>query len=291
MEIILESLQAEWEALLRATPRLVIALTLFLIVMFLGRLAGSGLRLVMSRANFPRTHRDFFRKLVIWIFVLIGLSMALNVVGLKGVAAGLLTGGGITAVVLGFAFREIGENFLAGFFLAFSRPFRMGDLIQSGDLQGIVKGIEMRSTHIRTADGRDIFIPSSHLFKNPLINFTLDGLRRLELRIGVDYRSDTDDACRILLAIISQDSDVLAKPRPFAGITELADSYVALTAMFWIDTLRNDIDARITRSRLMGACRRALLEAGYTVSSEISTSIEMQSDSPLPVVVVPMSAS
>ncbi len=291
MEIILESLQAEWEALLRATPRLVVALTLFLIVFFLGRLTGSGLRLVMSRANCPRTHRDFFRKLVIWIFVLIGLSMALNVVGLKGVAAGLLTGGGITAVVLGFAFREIGENFLAGFFLAFSRPFRMGDLIQSGDLQGIVKGIELRSTHIRTADGRDIFIPSSHLFKNPLINFTLDGLRRLELRIGVDYRSDTDDACRILLAVISQDPDVLPEPRPFAGITELAESYVALTGMFWIDTLRKDNDARITRSRLMGTCRRALLEAGYTLSSEVSTSIEMQSDSPLPVVVVPMSAS
>ncbi len=281
MEIILESLRSEWLDLLRASPRLIAALLLFAFVLLLGRLAGRGLKLALSRAKFPQTHQDFFRKLVIWVFAFIGFSMSLNVVGLKGVAAGLLTGGGITAVVLGFAFREIGENFLAGFFLAFSRPFRIGDLIQTGDLEGVVKGIELRSTHIRSADGRDIFVPSSQLFKNPLINFTLDGQRRLEFNIGIDYRDDSEKASSIMLSEINKDPDVLADPAPFAGISKLAEPYVELVAMFWIDTFKEGNDVRVTRSRLMGACRRALLAAGYTVSSEVSTSIQLQADAPL----------
>lgn len=275
MEIVLESLRNEWEMLLRASPRLVAAVVLFLFVVVLGRLAGRGLSLVLSRAHFPQTHRDFFRKLVIWVFVFIGLSLALNVIGLKGAAAGLLTGGGITAVVLGFAFREIGENFLAGFFLAFSRPFRMGDLIQSGDLEGVVKGIELRSTHIRSADGRDIFIPSSHLFKNPLVNFTLDGLRRLGFEIGIDYRDDSEKASSLLLAVVEADPDVLADPAPYAGVRELGGSFVVLSVTFWVDTFKKDRDVRIIRSRLMSACQRSLLSAGYTVSSEVSTNIQM----------------
>ena len=80
---------------------------------------------MLSKANLKPTHRNFFQSLSVWILSIIGLFVALNILGLKSLAASLLAGGGITAVVLGFAFRDIGENFLAGFFLAFSRPFLM----------------------------------------------------------------------------------------------------------------------------------------------------------------------
>jgi hypothetical protein len=70
-------------------------------------------------------------------------------------------------ILWGFAFREIGENFLEGFFPAFSRPIDEGDLIQCADLRGVVRTIELRFTHIRSADGRDIFISSSRIFKSP----------------------------------------------------------------------------------------------------------------------------
>lgn len=285
MEILLQSILSEWEAFLRAAPRLVLAVVMFLLVLLVGKLAGRGLSLILARAEFSESHRTFFRKVVFWIFAFIGFSLALNVVGLQGVAAGLLTGGGVTAVVLGFAFREIGENFLAGFFLAFSRPFRQGDLIQSGDLQGVVTGIEIRSTRIRTADGRDIFIPSSLLFKNPLINFTLDGLRRLEFKIGIDYRNDPVQACSLLLEAVKQDKGILKDPPPFAGISDLAAPHVELTVTFWLDAFKLSADIRTIRSRLMDRCRKALLDAGYTVSSEVSTNIDVRASADIPVAV------
>lgn len=275
MDIVLQSLTSEWESLLRAAPRLVLALLIFLVILMVGRLAGRGLSLVLARADSPMTHREFFRKVVIWIFVFLGISIALNVIGLRGAAAGILTGGGVTAVVLGFAFREIGENFLAGFFLAFSRPFRQGDLIRSGDLEGVVTGTEIRSTKIRTAEGSDIFIPSSQLFKSPLINYTLDGLRRLEFKIGIDYRDDPQVACQRMLDQVAKDNNILDQPAPFAGISELAPAYVELTVTFWLDTLKIDTDIRKIRSDLMDRCRKALLDDGYTVSSEVTTAVSL----------------
>lgn len=283
MDIVIQSLRQDWEILLRAAPRVLFALVVFAAVVIAGRLAGRGLSLVLERARSPKTHRDFFRKMVIWIFVFFGLSIALNIVGLGGVATGLLTGGGVTAVVLGFAFREIGENFLAGFFLAFSRPFRQGDLIQSGDLEGVVTRTEIRSTTIRTADGRDIFIPSSQLFKNPLINFTLDGLRRLEFRVGIDFRDDPDEACRIMLKVVAENAEILTEPKPFAGLQEMAPAYLELSVTFWIDAFKMKSDIRKVRSDVLNASRKALLAAGFTLSSEVSTVVDVRAPGTIPV--------
>lgn len=276
MEILLESLLNEWEGFLRAAPRIGFGLLAFILVVIIGRLAGRALSLVLARANAPRTHREFFRKVVVWAFAFIGLSIALNIVGLQGVAAGLLTGGGVTAVVLGFAFREIGENFLAGFFLAFSRPFRHGDLIKTGDLEGVVTKTEIRSTRIRTAEGSDVFIPSSQLFKNPLVNYTLDGLRRFEFTVGIDYRDDSDAACELVLDVMKNHGQVLKEPAPYAGIRKLDANYQELVATYWIDAFKSKGDIRKVRSELMNQCRKSLLSQGYTVSAEVSTNLALR---------------
>lgn len=276
MEIILESLLNEWEGFLRAAPRIGFGLLVFFLVVVIGRLAGRALSLVLARANSPRTHREFFRKVVVWAFAFFGLSITLNIVGLQGVASGLLTGGGVTAVVLGFAFREIGENFLAGFFLAFSRPFRQGDLIKTGDLEGVVTKTEIRSTRIRTAEGSDVFIPSSQLFKNPLVNYTLDGLRRLSFTLGIDYRDDPEAACRLILSVINGNERILDDPAPFAGIDALEANYQQLVATFWIDALSFKGDLRQLKSDLMNQCRISLLDHGYTVSAEVSTNLGLR---------------
>lgn len=79
------------------------------------------------------------------------------------------------------------------------RTFKPSDFIRSGDFEGRVEGIELRHTHIRAADGRDIFIPCYELFSHPLVNFTRDGLRRLTFRLGLDYGDDIDRARKMLL--------------------------------------------------------------------------------------------
>ncbi|MDH3768046.1 MAG: mechanosensitive ion channel family protein, partial [Gammaproteobacteria bacterium] len=233
---------------------------------------------ILVRGGLAETHMSFFRKLLVWIFILIGFSIALTVVGLGGAAKGLLTGGGITAVVLGFAFREIVENFLAGFFLAFSSPFKVGDLIQSEGLEGTVKNVELRSTHIRTADGRDIFIPSNQIYKNPLINYTMDGLRRYSFTVGLAYTDDADGACELLRDTVKQSGLTLTDPEPFVGISNFLPGYVELTTNFWIDTFNPPTGVASPRSALMALCRRALVNKGFSLRHDLRFADDKQSN-------------
>jgi small conductance mechanosensitive channel len=87
---------------------------------------------------------------------------------------------GLSSVAIGFAFRDILQNFLAGILLLLSEPFRIGDQIKSGDFAGTVSNIETRATSIVTYDGRRIVVPNSTLFVNPVIVNTANEKRRLE---------------------------------------------------------------------------------------------------------------
>jgi len=283
MEIFIESLTTEWHNLVRLTPRILTALLLFVVFLSIGRLIGRAVWHLVAKGNLKPTHRNFFRSLTAWLFAIFGLIMGLNVLGLKSLAASLVAGGGITAVVLGFAFREIGENFLAGFFLAFSRPFEVGNLIQSGEFQGIVKSIELRSTHVRTADGRDIFIPSSQIFKDALVNFTKDGLRRLSFTVGIDYGDDSARAREILLETIAGIEGVLPDPKPATNMSALGANFVVLEVAFWIDTFQKGADLFRAQNNVMEQCRRALSENGFTFSSNVTTIVALAGYQPIDV--------
>ncbi|MFH1374775.1 MAG: mechanosensitive ion channel [bacterium] len=277
MDILLESLTEEWQSLVRLSPRLLMALLVFVVSIFVGRLIGRGVVGLLSRGNFGPTHRSFFKGLTTWVVAIIGLIIGLNVLGLKGLATSLVAGGGITAVVLGFAFREIGENLLAGFFLAFSRPFEIGDLIQSGEFQGIVTSIELRSTHIRTADGRDIYIPSSEIFNKAVTNFTEDGLRRLSFTVGVDYADDTEKARQLLSETTMGVSYVLDDPRPGAIFSGLLAQYVELEVFFWVDTFEEGVNLGAVRNEVIERCRRALMSGRFTVSANVTNNVALGS--------------
>ena len=272
MDRLIESFADQWKGVIEFAPRALLALVVFLIFVVVGRLAARGLGLVLDRSGLPPTHQLFFRRLLNWAALLFGVAVALNVLGLGGVAAGLLAGGGLTAVVLGFAFREIGENLLSGLFLAFSRPFSVDDYIESDGLQGTVRKIELRHTHIRTPDGRDIFIPNSQIFNMPLVNFTRDGLLRGSFTVDFDYRDAPGRAREILRTETAAVAGVLAEPAVAAYITSIAGGTVKAEVHFWVET---GVSSKMTvTSEVLERCRAALVAAGYAVKSEWSERLE-----------------
>jgi len=281
MDIILEAFQKQWVVFLDLMPKIIMALLVLLVAVWIGRKLGKTVIMIFSRTSLSGIHKSFFLNTITLLFVILGLIIALNILGLEKVAASLLAGGGITAVVLGFAFREIGENFLAGFFLAFSRPFNIGDTIQSGDFIGVVKSIELRNTHIRTSDGRDIFIPSSQIFNQPLINYTKDGLRRPSFVVGIDYGDDAIKAVRLLLEVTKNVEGVLQKPPPGVYISELTAQYVQLEIFFWLDVFKKGVDFLKIKSEVMDNCRKTLLDNDFTLSSETTTNIALAEKTPM----------
>ena len=276
MDQLIENFRSDWQALAAFSPRIIAAAIALVAFYYLGKYFGKLIIAVVRKASVKEIHETFVRTLTITLSMFFGLVIAFNILGLEKIAVSVLAGGGVTAVVLGFAFREIGENFLAGIFLAFSRPFKVGDLIKSEDIEGYVREIELRYTHLRTEDGRDVYVPSSQLFGRPVINYTKDRLRRVSFTVGIDYSNDASAACALLQDILRRVPGVLAEPEPSVYILSLAPQYVELEAFFWIDIFRDSARIPAIQTEVLNQCRQALLEADYIVSADTTSNIAIK---------------
>jgi small conductance mechanosensitive channel len=275
-DALLPAFELWWRDLVLLLPRLVIAALVFAFAYWLGRRLGALVTLALKSQVFLPTHRRFFGNLATWLVTFVGLAVSLNLLGLQVLATGLLAGSSITAIILGFAFREIGENFLAGFFLAFGRPFRVGDLIECVGFQGVVRGIDLRTTHIRTADGRDVFIPNAKIFNQPLINFTRDGFRRLSFDLGIDYGEDIKAAQVLLQRAAQGTEEVLDDPPLGVVVKALAENAVELTVYFWVDMFAKGRAVGEVQSEVMNRCREALLSHGFTLSADTRSNLSLE---------------
>ena len=281
MEFITEGLRTDWQTFLSFSPRLIYAVIVLIIFFLVARIISNLVARIMHRSERLHTQERYVRRLVLWTIRLLGVLFALSVMGFKGLAASMLATGGVVAIVLGFAFREIGENLLAGIFLNFSRPFEVGDLIKSGDLTGNVRAIDVRSVHIRTADACDVFVPSAQIFREELYNYTRDGLRRPNFCIGVDYHDEPEAVVSLLQNTIRKVEDVLPEPRAFVSIKQFADSWIVYEVFFWVDVNASRRNLVGVTNDVMIQCWRVLRDAGMTFSTDVTSALEIKSAPPL----------
>lgn len=274
MDAILNALETTLERLGELIPELTAASITFLVVLGLGHALAAAVGRMLRLGERSNRYARLLSRVIRAGFGLVGLVFALQILGLTAVATSLLATGGLVAVILGFAFREIGENLLAGLFLGMSRSFEVGDLIESAGHLGRVREIDLRQVWIRSADGRDIFIPSAEIFRNALVNYTRDGLRRGDFEVGIDYGDPVAEARTLLLEATFAVDGVLVEPEATVRISAFTPQYCELQVFFWIDTDTGPGLAEV-RSRVMAACLDALRRAGYTLSSEVSTSVSL----------------
>ncbi len=110
------------------------------------------------------------------VLIIVGVIIAFHAMGFKGIAGGMPAGAGIGAIVIGFAFMEIGENFLAGIKLVFDRPFNIGDTVMINNNMGYVVSLKFRTTHLKSLDGKDVYVPNGCEVK------TLSSIRLINLK-------------------------------------------------------------------------------------------------------------
>lgn len=228
-------LTSYWERFLNALPQLVIAIVIIIVFYILAGIAGRTLKRNLLGRMSDQLLPVFLAKILRWTVLLIGLFIAVNVLGFGGVASGLIAGLGASALIVGFAFKDIGENFLAGMILAFNRPFDIGDVIVSQDFMGTVAGVDMRMTTIKTFDGNDVFIPNAMIIKNPLVNYNRAPTRRHEFVVGVEYSSDLGKAVQAIQGVLSANGEVMDDPRPDVLIDEFGASSINIIVRFWVD--------------------------------------------------------
>ena len=226
---------------------------------------------ILHKAEDPLMARFLAQALKI-ILSLIAIMIALDVAGLGGIATGILTAAGGAAIILGFAFQDIGKNFLAGIILAFNRPFHINDTIMVDTHFGKVKALSFRYTHIKTTDGRDIYVPNSDVLTKPVENYTADGFYRVDFTVGIGYEDDIESAKSIIQEILDTHEDIVHNDTHdnFVIESELAASTVNLKVLFWVHTIDYRKASRVLRGQIIQQVKQALEQKGFNLPADIT---------------------
>lgn len=230
-------LQSYYEDLIDLTPKIILAVVVFMISWFVaGRIQAFSGRRLRERMHDPLL-ANFISRLFRAIVMVIAFLVILNIIGLKNFAASLAAGAGISAFVVGFALKDIGENFLAGILLAFKRPFAVGDIVESGGIKGVVVELNLRDTQVRSA-GKNIYIPNALLVKNVLINYTQENYLYQDLIITLDASADLQQAINIIKELLKSISGILQETgkNPNAIASGIDGGSVNLSLSYWVRT-------------------------------------------------------
>ncbi len=212
--------------------RVLMALVLFFIGSRLIKLLRRIVRRSMERAGADVGVMQFIDSILkaFLYFVLVMLiassfgvdtTSVVALVGSAGLAAGLALQGSLA-------------NFAGGVLLLMVRPFKVGDYIIQGDLEGTVSEIQMIYTYLLTPDNRKVVIPNGKLADNSLINVTAQEKRRLDIDVGISYTADLKKAKETGMKLLEREERVLKEEEHMVVVSELADSAVILKLRFWV---------------------------------------------------------
>jgi small conductance mechanosensitive channel len=262
----LAEIRAIWRATLQAVPVMVFGAGVLLVSWWLAMLIAKLARYILHPRLDSRLLTNIASRAIAVPIFLLGLYLVLQVAGLTGLALTVLGGTGIVGVVIGFAFRDIAENFLASVLLSTRRPFRRNDVIEVAGYTGVVQQMNTRSTILMTLDGNHIQIPNSTVFKNTIINYTANPNRRSEFVVGIGYENKISQVQELLAQVLLDHPAVLERPEPLVLVDELAAATVNLRIYFWYDGTQY---APIkVKSSLMRLAKRTLENAGISMPDE-----------------------
>lgn len=233
------SLKDHWQEFIAQVPNIILAILIIIIGFLISRFISRLFRKTIARRTQDVLMTNFLTKTLRLGLILFAIMFALKVAGLQGIATGLLTAAGASAVIIGFAFRDIGENFISGVILSFSRPFDVNDTVKVDDIFGKVKALEFRYTKLKTFDGRDVYIPNSDIIKKAVYNYTEDGYYRLDFNVGIDYDDSIDLAKEVILKAVVGTPGVIHTDDHacFVTVDSLGVSTVNLKVLFWTKTM------------------------------------------------------
>lgn len=245
-------------------PQLFISLVILFITYALAKLAKHIAKSVLKKTRLRQSLANLmilFSSLTIW---LIGIMISAIIAFPDLTPTKMLAGLGIGSVAIGFAFKDIFENFLAGIIILIRREMRINDFVACEGYEGTVEAILVRETHIRKTDGELVILPNSMLFKNPLTIRTDLEERRTTIICGVGYGENVDEARSVIKQAVTACKTVISDTRPvqiFAN--EFADSSINFEVTWW--TGSRPLDIRQSRDEVVASIKSALDKAGIEI--------------------------
>jgi small conductance mechanosensitive channel len=198
-----------------------------------------------------------------------GIILALSAMSLDRAVASVLAGVGIVGIALGFASKEIAGDYMAGFVIHFTHPFRSGHLIQVGNFFGYVDTIEMRATKCRTQQGQRVIIPNRKIIEDEFINYSITGARRVDIKCGVSYDSDLQKVEDLAITAVESLALRIGDRAIECFYEEFGASSINFTLRFWTNPEQKTYLQ--ARSDAIKAIRKTFKDHGITIPFPIRT--------------------
>jgi small-conductance mechanosensitive channel len=233
----------------------------FLLVYIAGRVLRRIAEAALTRAHADVQVRTLLHNVITAATYAAALLTAIVVAGVN--VAVLLTAAGVTTVAIGLAFQDILRNILAGMWLLLERPFRLGDNITVQDQSGVVQTITLRTTTLKTGDGRLAVVPNLTAFTNPVVNASTYTLRQFAVNVRLDEKSDLEKVLRAVRTALEKTPNLAGRPAP-AVVPQLDGEILLVRCSYWIDQTSHNADA--VAADVVGRVWKAVQAAGAPLS-------------------------
>jgi small conductance mechanosensitive channel len=171
-------------------------------------------------------------RLLDYVVMVLAVMVTISLLGWTDGLYSLLTAAGVIGIVVGFAVKDVAANFISGLFILIDQPFVVGDAIEIEDFSGTVTKISLRSTEITTWDGPVVSIPNSTMATTPVINYSVNPTRRVNVTFSIAYEEDIDEALAAVQAVIEAEDRRDQDQSVNVYVSDVREYAVDVTALF-----------------------------------------------------------
>lgn len=215
-----------------AGKSILVAAIIYVVGRFVVSLLNKLLTKALNRRNLDPTVKSFLQSFVNILLTVLLIVAVVSALGINTTSfAALLASVGVAA---GMALSGNLQNFAGGLIILLLKPFKVGDFIEAQGLSGVVDGIQIFHTVLRTVDNKVIYLPNGSLSSGNIINYSQQERRRVDLTVSLEYGQDVNQAREVLLSLFAKDERILQDPAPLVALSKLADSSVDLTVRLWV---------------------------------------------------------
>ncbi len=258
LHLALQQVYGKLFGLVAKLPLLLVAALIVFLAWRVGRAISRRIHLSRLSANNPYID-SLVARIVSWAILLVGLLIALDLLEATAVVGALLGSAGVAGIALGFAFRDIAENYVAGILLSLRRGFSPGDHILVDKYEGKVVALTSRHTLLMTFDGVQVAVPNAIVFKSVVSNYSQNATRRFEFAMIIDTNESIREAQEAAVAQLVQTPGVLADPAPSWAVDSYTNGGIQLKFQAWVNQRESDMGK--VRSEAIRAVKSAFEKA------------------------------
>ena len=260
LDLIWNSLYGLLNSFLYRVPYILFAIIVFALFILAARVVSGAINTAGRRTRFDVTLANLLGRLASFVITILGLFVGAVIIFPAFKPGDLVAGLGITSVAIGFAFKDVLQNFFAGILILWRKPFIVGDQLRFKEYEGTVEEITVRSTRLKTFDGERAVIPNGDVYTNAVLVKTAYDKRRVKFLVGIGYLDDIENGRATIRKVLDDTPGVLHDPGPWIYVTELAPSSVNFTVYFWVESEQANV-LRVSDAVATGI-KYALDEAG-----------------------------